>query len=184
MKKLECGAARPCRELMKEFDKSKVTGGELCRFHGVDGYDVYNPSVPFRLNGKRYIAGRVEKREDERSHVRFFEEREDGFYAVESKILNLQDPFVSIIEGNVILGGVSVEYFPDRCIWTTEFYKMQSLDDIEFIARGPKLMKDIRLVQLRDGRVGIFTRPQGDAMRKQYGCIAKIGFTEIGRAHV
>ena len=179
MKISENAAARACRDLMNEFDKTKLTQTELCRFHGVDGYDVYNPSVPFLLNGKRYLAGRVEKRADGHSHIRFFEEKDGEFYAAESSILELQDPFVSMIGGKVILGGVSVEFFPDRCIWTTEFYEVKNLNDIRLVARGPLLMKDIRLVELRDGRLGVFTRPQGDAMREKYGCVAKIGFTIV-----
>lgn len=171
--------ATACEQLRAAFQPKTVTNAQVCRFAGVDGYDVYNPSAPFRLNGKRYIAGRVEKRSDERSHVRFFEEREGVFYPVESTILALQDPFVCEIDGEVILGGVQVEYFPDHCIWTTEFYRMKSLQDIELLVRGPKLMKDIRLVQLADGRIGVFTRPQGQRMLEEYGCVAKIGFTIV-----
>ena len=177
MKTNNSNSAKSCKELYEAFDRSQVKGAKICTFEGVDGYDVYNPSVPFTLGGKRYIAGRVEKRRDVRSHVRCFEEKNGVFHAVPSKILNLQDPFVSIINNEVILGGVQVEYFTDYCIWTTEFYRMKSLEDIELITRGPKLMKDIRLVQLKNGKIGVFTRPQGQKMLDEYGCVAKIGFT-------
>lgn len=40
-------------------------------------------------------------------------------------------------------------------------------------------MKDIRLVELPGGRVGIFSRPQGSKMMEKYGCIAKIGFAVV-----
>ena len=39
-------------------------------------------------------------------------------------------------------------------------------------------MKDIRLLQLSDGRIAVMSRPQGRSM-EQYGCISKVGFTII-----
>ena len=47
------------------FEKEKRIY-ESCKvkFLGADGYDVYNPSIPFYWKGKRYIYGRIEKREE------------------------------------------------------------------------------------------------------------------------
>ena len=41
--------------------------------------------------------------------------------------------------------------------------------------QGPDHMKDLRLVQLKDGSIGVFTRPQGEK-----GGRGKIGFVRIG----
>lgn len=40
-------------------------------------------------------------------------------------------------------------------------------------------MKDIRYVQLTDGKVGVFSRPRGEEIRKKYGSEAVIGFTVL-----
>lgn len=40
-------------------------------------------------------------------------------------------------------------------------------------------MKDIRLVELDDGEIGLFTRPQGLAYRAKTGRIADVGFTVL-----
>jgi hypothetical protein len=42
-------------------------------------------------------------------------------------------------------------------------------------AVGPQWMKDIRLVELADRRIGVFTRPKGE----YFGGQAEIGFTII-----
>lgn len=172
--------AQSAARQLEEFRARKgLFEAKLERFEGVEGYDVYNPSVPFTLGGRRLIAGRVERRASEDSVVRFFEEKDGGWHAVPSERLRLQDPFVTVIDGEVILGGVRVEIFPTYCIWTTDFYRMRTPFDMERIASGPRLMKDIRLLQMSDGRIAVFTRPQGDAVMKKYGCVARIGLTVI-----
>ena len=40
-------------------------------------------------------------------------------------------------------------------------------------------MKDVRLVQLPDKRVAIFSRPQGGEIWEKFGAIARIGFTIV-----
>ena len=49
----------------------KVSFPRRLRFLGVEGFDVYNITTPFSCGGRMYIAGRVEKRENEMSFVRF-----------------------------------------------------------------------------------------------------------------
>jgi len=54
-------------ESARIHERAKLT------FKGVDGFDVYNPSIPFDWNGRRYIFGRVERRAEwARSWVRLF----------------------------------------------------------------------------------------------------------------
>ena len=40
-------------------------------------------------------------------------------------------------------------------------------------------MKDIRLVELKDGRIGVFSRPRNEEIVKKYGSEAMIGFAII-----
>lgn len=174
--------ARSVKELYAEFTARRSISDPVIEvFHGTDGCDVYNPSVPFEWEGKTFLAGRVERRESERSEVRFFVRREDGWYPAEGTVrLPLQDPFVSFIGGRLVLGGVHVD-FPEGgkgdVRWHTEFYAGTPYR-LEYIARGPEQMKDIRLLELTGGKIAVMSRPQGQCMLK-YGCISKVGFTVI-----
>lgn len=174
--------ALSARDMYEEFRMARsVRDAKIEKFFGADGFDVYNPSVPFEWDGKEYIAGRVERRDSENSEVRFFERREDGWYSAEGTVkLPLQDPFVTKIDGKIVLGGVSVT-FPEvkggDVYWQTDFY-IGTPFGLEKFLSGPKQMKDVRLTQLRDGRIAVMSRPQGASMEK-YGCISKIGFTIV-----
>ena len=59
---------------LQEFEKKRRPAhlGEVLQFDGVDGYDVYNPSIPFELDGRVIMAGRVENRSNEVSKTMFF----------------------------------------------------------------------------------------------------------------
>lgn len=168
------------REQLKEFEKKRRPAkmGEVLTFEGADGYDVYNPSIPFEIDGKTVMAGRVENRENEVSKTMFFEQKGDCWALIQdAPVLDLQDPFVTSINGEIWLGGVDVTWDGDRCVrYATDFYHGTSLSNLTYGFSGPELMKDIRLLQLPDGRIAVFSRPQGERMQKEYGCIAKIGF--------
>ena len=168
-----------CLELRKA--ERKVVNPRQITFHGVDGYDVYNISTPFTCEGHHYIAGRVEKRDTEFSVVRIFEKTgEDEYTAIlpEMTFRNLQDPFVTVIGGELVLGGVQIVSHPldaSRIIsWQTLFFRGKTPAELSLFAVGPSCMKDIRLGELADGRVAIFSRPQG-----KKGGKGKIGFTTI-----
>lgn len=169
-------------EARKAFHRSKaIYDGALLRFHGAEGFDVYNCSIPFEWKGKQYIFGRVEKREDFANSVSLlFEQVGKDEYAVVpgSMMYPLEDPYVAVISGELIMGGTHVRksqgevdafygyfYRGDRPEWMTHF------------TSGPVNMKDIRLVQLADGRVGVFSRPRGTHVEEVYGSGAVIGFT-------
>ena len=168
-----------CVELRKA--ERKVTNPRPIKFNGVDGYDVYNISTPFTCEGRHYIAGRVEARNTEFSVVRIFEKTgEDEYTAIlpEMTFRNLQDPFVTFIGGELVLGGVQIISHPldeHRIIsWQTLFFRGKTPAELALCAVGPSCMKDIRLCELADGRVAIFSRPQG-----KIGGKGKIGFTTI-----
>ena len=171
------------KDQYEQFLKERVIlDSKIETFLGVDGFDVYNPSLPFTLQGKTYIAGRVEKRGNEFSEVKFFEKKADAWHLVSTPKLILQDPFLTTIDNTLILGGVNVTWGNGQdttTTWKTAFYKMHSLHDFEFLVFGPNHMKDIRLLQLLDQRIAVFSRPQGASVQKRLGGIARIGFTVI-----
>lgn len=172
-------APTPCAELRKAA--RKVANPRPITFLGVDGFDVYNISTPFQCEGRTYIAGRVEKRENEFSVVRLFEKTgEDEYTAIlpEMTFRNLQDPFVTIVRGEIVLGGVQIVTHPldeHRIIsWQTLFFRGKTLPELKLFAVGPSCMKDIRIGEMADGRIALFSRPQG-----KRGGLGKIGFTVI-----
>ena len=152
--------------------------GELLQFAGVDGFDVYNPSIPFSIDGKTVIAGRVECRANEVSQTKFFEKKGDVWELIsDAPVLDLQDPFVTFIGGELWLGGVYVVWDgPSLVKYSTYFYRGTSLCNLRFAFEGPLFMKDVRMTELADGRIALLSRPQGERMLQQHGCIAKIGF--------
>lgn len=164
---------------LKEFEEKHRPKemGEVLVFEGVDGYDVYNPSIPFEIDGKTVIAGRVENRSNEVSKTMFFEKTGDTWTLIpDAPVLGLQDPFVTFIKGEIWIGGVQVTWDGSVCVrYATDFYHGTSLSNLTYAFSGPELMKDIRLLELPDGRIAVFSRPQGACMEK-YNCIAKIGF--------
>lgn len=154
-------------QMLLEFQgKDFRDNSSLIRFKGVaDGKDIYNITAPFASDGTKYIAGRVEARDSEYSEIMFFQQEEDG-WMVQKDIqpLQLQDPFVTRVDGKLILGGVEVfkdQENPGKLNYRTVFYKGTSIRNLERFAQGPDGMKDIRLCQLDDQRILVMTRPQG-----------------------
>lgn len=174
--------AIPCAQLIAQYEQGKsVRNARRLTFEGVDGRDVYNITPDFVWEGKHYIAGRVEQRENELSTVRIFEQvGQDRYCAVLPQLTfrNFQDPFVTVIHGELILGGVQIvcdPLHPERIFsWHTLFYRGKHIEELTLFAEGPSHMKDIRLVELKDSRVGIFTRPQG-----KKGGLGRIGYHSV-----
>ncbi len=160
----------------------------LLSFEGVEGYDVYNPSVPFSVGGKRYLFGRVEKRDKWASSVvRLFEEAGPDRWRLLPMADNypLEDPFVSSIGGLLVLGGTHVKKVFSRIQrYSTYFYRGPGTacsegfpkGELVYETSGPDNMKDIRLVELADGKIGVFSRPR---RRFENGAESMIGFSVI-----
>lgn len=178
MKLVSPGKQR-CSELLEAFrKKGTVQRGERLHFTGVGNRDVYNITAPFIDRGEPVIAGRVESRDSEHSEVVFFHER-DGAWRPRpgDPVLNLQDPFHARIHGELVVGGVEIfphPKLPGRLSWRTRFYRGSEIRTLKPFAVGPDGMKDIRLVELANGRIGVFTRPQGEI-----GGRGTIGYVEI-----
>ena len=165
-----------------EQDRQVVESAALT-FHGVPGYDVYNTSIPFPWKGKRYLFGRVERRAEwARSWVRLFEQsgEDDWTLVPDSMVWQLEDPYVTRIGDQLVLGGTHVRYRTGAIdTYYGYFYKGTDLADLYYFTTGPDYMKDIRLVALADGRIGVFSRPRNEAIRVQFGAESQIGFTVI-----
>ena len=158
-----------------------LVNAKILKFEGVGDMDVYNPSLPFEIDGKNYIAGRVEKREshwkddDYIPQTKFFIEK-NGTWVLEKNAptLPLEDPFISYVDNELILGGVEVFEESREKKFRTIFLKGEDIYNLEKFASGPDMMKDIRLIQMLDKKIGVFTRPQGGEHKR-----GRIGFTII-----
>ncbi|MCK5198230.1 MAG: DUF1861 family protein, partial [Spirochaetales bacterium] len=151
-------------EERKLFEKEKnIYESVKVKFIGVDGYDVYNSSLPFSWKGKTYIYGRVEKREEwARSWVRLFQSagRDKWSLVPNSMIYQLEDPYIAFIDEEIVLGGTHVRMKQKKIdTFYGYFYKGKDLDDLVYFTTGPDYMKDIRLVELDGSRIGVFSRP-------------------------
>jgi hypothetical protein len=171
-----------CTELLERFkSKEALPMGEKLQFSGVDGQDVYNITAPFFIDNRTVIAGRVEKREKlADSQVMFFEEKNGVWSPIDgAPTFKLEDGFLKQIGDETIFGGVEVYPSPgkdnkDEVGYRTVFYRGHDLSSLEKFAVGPDGMKDIRLVSLANGHIGVFTRPQGGENGN-----GKIGYIEI-----
>ena len=165
--------------LLRQFHDLKLPlpAGEKIQFSGVGNHDVYNLTAPFRCGDLMVIAARVEPRHSELSQIRFFEF--DGFRQCtllpDAPVFALQDPFFTRINGEFIFGGVCVEADEDTgeiLRWKTLLYRGADIYSLRLFFIGPEGMKDIRPVGLPDGKVLLFTRPQGET-----GGRGTIGYT-------
>ena len=169
------------KELRKEFlANRRIYDSALLTFTGMEGYDVYNCSIPFEWQGKRYIFGRVERREDFANSVTFlFEEiAPDHFSPVPGAVVYpLEDPHIAVIGNEIILGGTQVRKSRGHIdTLYGYYYRGTDLRFLNHFTCGPANMKDIRLIQLQDGKVGVFTRPRSKRIAEQYGSEAVVGF--------
>ncbi|HPF87504.1 MAG TPA: DUF1861 family protein [Candidatus Limiplasma sp.] len=166
-----------------QFDREyKPIEVALLTFHGVPGFDVYNCSIPFFWEGSQYIYGRIERRSEwSRSWVRLFARTGQDDYTLvpDSMIYQLEDPFISVINKELILGGTHVRFSGGKVETVySYFYRGKNLEDMLYFTTGPENMKDVRVVQLKDG-VGVFSRPRSADVEKQYGSASVVGFVKL-----
>ncbi len=170
------------RRIRFEAEKQIYESAKLT-FHGVDRFDVYNVSIPFEWQGKRLMYGRVERREEwARSWVRLFEEtsKDNWTLVPHNMIYTLEDPYISFIDNELVLGGTHVHRSGGRVsTYFGYFFRGTDINDLYYFTSGPVKMKDIRIVQLADGRIGVFSRPRGPEVRERYGSESMIGFTIV-----
>jgi hypothetical protein len=155
-----------CASLLTKLRHPAPPPAKKLVFQGVGNRDVYNIAAPFRFAGRRIIAGRVEQRKVELSEIVLFAETDGVWKPIPGAptFPGLQDPCVAFLGGELVLGGVRfpVTVADGTVGWRMEFYRGSSLDQLKLCFTGPDKMKDIRLVELSDERVGVLTRPQGE----------------------
>ena len=165
-----------------EVNKSIYESAKLT-FFGVEGYDVYNVSIPFQWKGREYIFGRMERRSEwARSWVRLFEKtgKDQWTLVPDSMIYPLEDPYITLIGDTLVMGGTHVRYQQNSVdTYFGYFYKGTEIDDLYYFTTGPEYMKDIRLVEMDGGRIGVFSRPRSEEIRRTFGSESMIGFTVI-----
>ena len=169
--------------LRKYRAKNTVKKTYKLTFSGVDGFDVYNCSAPFEFRGRRHVFGRVERRDLwVASRTMLFAETEpDAFERVAAfEPLPLEDPYVAVVGDEFVLGGTAVRKAGDTLVsYRADFFRGPDPLHLAYFASGPELMKDIRLAPLAPDRIGVFSRPRGEAIRAKYGSEAIVGYTEI-----
>jgi hypothetical protein len=168
---------RSCAELLAELKTPSPINARILHFDGVTGRDVYNITAPFFLNGTTLLMGRVERRDTELSEIMVFEKAGRDRWTptfTHPDFVGLQDPCITWAGNDLIVGGVRypVDIGNGRMGCRMDFYRGSTLESLRFYFSGPLAMKDIRFKQLPDGRVAIFSRPQGAV-----GGLGQIGFT-------
>ena len=155
---------RRVSEYFKEFkSKSRFARatGKLT-FAGVGGQDVYNITAPFSSADRTVIAGRVEPRDKEHSTVFFFQEKDGVWLPIPgAPTFQLQDPFVTFVNNELVFGGVRIYETSHGIGWKTVFYRGTDIFSLTECFAGPNGMKDIRLCDMKNGSISVFTRPQG-----------------------
>lgn len=134
--------------------------------------DVYNITKPFQIGDKTLMAGRLQTpgMNPDSKIVFFLYQNND--WTPQGYAFGLEDPFFTKINGELIFGGVEVSKTRKELRYRTVFYKGKTPADLKLFLRGPYCFKDIRLVQLADKSIGLFTRPRG-----KIGGFGQIGFT-------
>ncbi len=183
-----------------EFERGKKLRFWRSAFHDV--YNITAPLVlepevhplpvgELKIGASTYILGRRERRRDAREAAVVWFKKGPGFWLFDKSmpIIRGEDPFVTKIhdaDGTwIVVGTVVVDWPADQknemaLAWRTEFRRGRTIAELRAALRkapfavGPQNMKDIRLVGLPDGSIGVFTRPQG-----KIGGLGKIGFTKI-----
>lgn len=149
-------------KIQKEaFEKNKrVYESALLTFRGVEGWDVYNVSVPFFYNGTRHIFGRVERRHEwAASSVNLFKEvSRDVFEVVPNIHFELEDPYIQKINNEMVFGGTHVVKNVGTVKSYFGYFYRGRVSELKYYTSGPDYMKDIRIVQLKDKRIGVFSR--------------------------
>lgn len=181
---------RTCRELLRDFKRMAQPTGSFLNFEGIEGCDAYNPTRPFNVGGETYIAARVEPPESELdSMTMFFRKNGHGWMPDEdAPVLELQDPAIARVGDRIVLAGVRVfpeptKHDPDAIGYNMAFFEGRELGDLRYgqFAEGPKGMKGIRLLEMRDGSI-CFSNKMEEERRVsggRYTYTKNIGFGSI-----
>jgi len=156
----------------------KLDRGEKLVIESLPNKRIYNPSAPFKIEENFYLFCRVEDRTNGTSEARLFQQKGNEWILVKNyPTFNLEDPFITFLNDGILFGGVDVEWKNGKVKFLrTNFYygkDIFALDPQKPFAQGPLNMKDIRIVQLKNG-LGVFTRPQGGEFLRGRICYLEI----------
>lgn len=171
-----------CEMALTEYrNREKSHRGEKLRLDAIyprgDRISVYNPSVIFSQNGVEYMAARVEpisKEGESESLVIFFRRNGEEWTPLDKPIFELQDPNITWIDGQMIFSGTEIASGENQgeILYRSVFYAGSDFERLERKSECPWKMKGVRLIKLVDGKIGVYTRPQGEKGGK-----GQIGFT-------
>ena len=141
--------------------------------------DVYNPSIIFSHKNSECIAGRVElsdKQSEHNSLVVFFKFKNGQWIPLSKPVYRLQDPNITWIGNQMLFAGVKLAAGEKKgeANYRMAFYSGKDFQNLTEFAEGPWGMKGTRIVGLKNGKIGVYTRPQGIK-----GGEGNIGFTMI-----
>ena len=172
---------RSCAQLLEQFPDAhkRCTHTVLCmKLNPSDHRDVYNISAPFVWENETLLLGRIELRDNENSETLFFTQHGDDWVPLDGyESLKVQDPSFSRIGGMLVIAVVQTYDDPiklGKLTYRTIFYRGKSPKALTRFAQGPEHMKDIRLLELDENRILVFTRPEGNV-----GGRGTIGYTII-----
>lgn len=150
--------------------------GKVISVQGIGAKDGYNPAFYQDENGQ-VLAFRCEARSSNsadpvsyRPSIAFARPDKRGIWRLAKDIESfgmMEDPFLFYVgepgDKQLIFGGVWVRNMHGAIVPRTEFYRGSSLEKLERIPFAViDNMKDVRFLQLPDGRLLICRRPWGD----------------------
>jgi len=167
-------------KLLEEFSNPEIKELEKLRFSGMGAKYIYNITKKFIIGKEEFLFGRVEPRDNSKLSKVFLFRKSDNVWVPDNNFIpleNSEDPFISKIDDEFILGCVEVikirnEFDSEiKLNYRTILYRGKTPWKLKKIFEGPWKMKDIRFVQLPNKEIAVFSRPQGGKAG-----LGKIGF--------
>lgn len=164
--------------------------GQILSVAGLKPTEIaYNPAVIIQ-DGQKIIAARVESRDSTwhdpdqyDPHIMFYQRAGDSLHLLPRSpvFVRYEDPWATWLTTSVgtrqlLFGAVWVDYSVSPPVITTRIFLAPSVQELDPFSPVVEIrgMKDVRLCQLPDGRLAVFTRPQFDDM-----FFGRIGFIII-----
>ena len=148
-------------------------------------FSAYNPSSAFINHPDSYRAVRVDCSDGTTNRTKsiIFKDTDDGLKPHTERHFDLEDPFVTNFNDEIVFGGVQVDKSHGRrgqtvSNWRTVLFRGKTIPKLRPFFTGPEGMKDIRLIEKPDGKIGVYTRPR-NPRSESLGGKGQIGYTEF-----